>query len=89
MREYANAYHWGVQREFCLWFEQQSPHIVASVCGFLSSGGTKPENPGTTEESGTSIETTTGTLSNGKAITKENVLELLREIENEYPIEVY
>nr|WP_325256203.1 S-layer homology domain-containing protein [uncultured Oscillibacter sp.] len=46
---------------------------------------TKPENPGTTEESGTSIETTTGTLSNGKAITKENVLELLREIENEYP----
>lgn len=46
---------------------------------------TEPENPGTTEAPGTSAETTTGTLSNGKAITEENVLELLDEIRAEYP----
>lgn len=46
---------------------------------------TEPENPGTTENPGTSTGTTTGTLSNGKAITEENVLELLDEIREEFP----
>lgn len=46
---------------------------------------TEPENPDTTEEASTSTEVTTGTLSNGKAITEENVLEILDEIRTKYP----
>lgn len=42
---------------------------------------TEPENPGTTSPTGAS----NGTLTNGKPITEENVIELLAELEDKYP----
>ena len=41
----------------------------------------EPENPGTTSPTGAS----NGTLTNGKPITEENVIELLAELEEKYP----
>lgn len=61
--------------------------VIGRLEAFIEDGtpSTETEAPGSTEVSGTSTETTTGTLSNGKAITEENVLELLDEIRVEYP----